>query len=305
MPAPPGYSHVVFDDNFGGTTLDASKWIPQIADQFGVWDNGGSLSPPLSASGAGQFDAEYFSPDAVKVSSGLTLVATRDQSQQGYTWKSGCITTHGKFTFPRGYAQFRVKMPDSTAGMWGGLWFLEGGAEIDLIETGYTNHGPVNQALGGDGIGGEPISPADHRCEERVAEALVPLVGREVDGVQERLQVLELPGPDRALYVAVQRRGERGGVASSDDVGVGAGCGPDLVVVAIELGQQAREPGDLAGRVDAPNRCWCWPTSTRPAGAGAPGAVLGRCLAPRPLARTATARGDHPGRLGLRGTGPV
>lgn len=148
MPAPPGYSQLIFSDKFSGPTLDSSKWIHQIADEYGIWDNHGALPSPYSASNAGGYNAEYFSPAALSFgASGLTLTAKRDTSQSGYTWQSGCITTHGKFTFQGGYAQFRAKMPDSSTGLWGALWFLEGGAEIDLHESGFTGFGPVNQVI--------------------------------------------------------------------------------------------------------------------------------------------------------------
>jgi beta-glucanase (GH16 family) len=40
-------------------------------------------------------------------------------------------------------------MPDSRSGAWAGLWFLEGGGEIDLVESGYTGLGSdkVNRVM--------------------------------------------------------------------------------------------------------------------------------------------------------------
>jgi hypothetical protein len=144
---PSGYNSalLIFEDRFLSSTLDSTKWIPQIADQTGVWRQ--SVPAPYSAADAGLYDAEFFDPGRVLTGAGLELVATRDNTFPGYTWRSGCISTHGLFTFQGGYAQFLAKMPDSRTGMWGGLWFLEGGAEIDLQESGFLGSHPNNMML--------------------------------------------------------------------------------------------------------------------------------------------------------------
>jgi len=69
---------------------------------------------------------------------GLRLIATPSNRFPGYTWASGAVTTHGLFSFSGGYVQIRAKMPDSSSGMWAGLYFLDGGPEIDLQESGNT-----------------------------------------------------------------------------------------------------------------------------------------------------------------------
>ena len=139
MPAPPGYSNLVFDDMFPGTSLNSSKWIAEIGDTSSFpWNNNGALTPPISGGNSGGYEAEYFSPTQVAVNNGLTISATTSSAESGYTWKSGVIDTHGRFTFTHGFVQIRAKMPDMTTGMWPGFWFLEGGAEIDLIEGGFT-----------------------------------------------------------------------------------------------------------------------------------------------------------------------
>jgi hypothetical protein len=140
--APPaGYaaSQIIFEDKFNASTLDSTKWIPQIADENGIWRK--TVPAPYSACDAGSYDAEYYDPAQVSTGSGLRIQAEPSTAFAGYSWKSGAITTHGKFTFTGGYAQIRAKMPDSSSGMWAGLWFLEGGGEIDLIESGYSEGG--------------------------------------------------------------------------------------------------------------------------------------------------------------------
>jgi len=150
MPAPAGYSDNVFDDTFSGTTLDQSKWIEQIGDNSGIWNDNGKLAYPLSAVGnEGQYNAEYGDPAEVTVNNGLTLNAVRSNAKANYTWKAGYISTLGKYTFKGGYVQIRAKMPDSGSGMWPSLWFLGGGSEIDLHEGGYNGLGSniANQVM--------------------------------------------------------------------------------------------------------------------------------------------------------------
>ncbi|MER8716073.1 glycoside hydrolase family 16 protein [Mesorhizobium sp. M0203] len=137
---PAGYttSQLIFEDTFTGHSLDSTKWTPAIADQNGIWQQ--SVPSPYSAVNAGGFNAEYFDPAQISTGpSGLKIVATRSNRFAGYTWKSGAICTHGKFTFAGGYAQIRMKQPDVSTGGWPGFWHLEGGAEIDTQEGGFLN----------------------------------------------------------------------------------------------------------------------------------------------------------------------
>ena len=147
LPPPPGYSasQLVFDDQFLLPALDSTKWIPQIADAFGIWRQ--SVPPPYSAPNSGSFSVAYFDPfpqqgsdttgPHVVTGNGLRLIATPSRMFKGYSWAGGVVCTHGLFYFTGGYVQFRAKMPDSRTGMWAALWFLEGGGEIDLQESGF------------------------------------------------------------------------------------------------------------------------------------------------------------------------
>jgi beta-glucanase (GH16 family) len=149
LPPPAGYtiSQLIFEDTFTGSSLDSTKWIPAVADQNGIWRQ--SVPSPYSAVNAGGFSAEYYDPAQISTGpSGLKIVATRSNRFAGYTWKSGIICTHGKFTFPGGYAQIRMKQPDVSTGGWPGFWHLEGGGEIDTQEGGFLNGSvPVNRVL--------------------------------------------------------------------------------------------------------------------------------------------------------------
>jgi hypothetical protein len=143
MAAPAGYSssQLVFDDAFGGSTLNASHWRNYISDansSFYPWNAdafGGSGSNP------GSYDAEYFEPSAVTVNNGLSLSATSGSSRSGYSWTSGVVSTQGHFALARGYLQVKAWMPDMTTGMWPGIWLMGNASElpeVDLYEGGYT-----------------------------------------------------------------------------------------------------------------------------------------------------------------------
>ncbi len=152
---PPGYtaSQLIFDDQFCGTTLNAANWntfVASRASQCTAWNgtaNGGS-----SVSGPGAYDDEAFEPSQVSVNNGLSLTAVDQSSQSGFPWTSGAVCTCGKFEFTGGYLQIGMQQPDTTTGMWPGLWMLPGSTansttdnfEIDLQEGGYTATGSAN-----------------------------------------------------------------------------------------------------------------------------------------------------------------
>jgi beta-glucanase (GH16 family) len=134
-----------WNEPFVGPTLDATKWIPDIADQNGIWRK--SVPAPLSAANSGGFAAEYYDPAQLTLNNGLTITAVRSTAQAGYTWKSGCICTHGKLAIPSGLVLVKMQQPDSSSGMWPSVWMLEGGGEIDIQEGGYISGNVPNRAI--------------------------------------------------------------------------------------------------------------------------------------------------------------
>jgi len=152
MSPPAGFSssQIIFEDTFA----DLSKWNTYMASNAsGGW--------PWNSNGAGgsgvgdQYDLDYDLPGGVSTGpGGLTITATQDPVQgiangSGFTfpWRSGAVTTYGKFAFTGGYVQIRAKMPAGD-GMWPGLWLLPGPGsnsgdnfELDMYEGGYTGNG--------------------------------------------------------------------------------------------------------------------------------------------------------------------
>jgi hypothetical protein len=165
MVAPAGYTNqqLIFDDQFSGTHLDASKWSPFLGANGIAWNDAGVLPAPYSAAndpahGGNGDDAEMYSPSQVQVDNGLTLTAQRNGNPFAptYPWLSGVVTTEGKFSLPTSgwYVQVKAKMPDQSQGMWPSIWFLPGTAggpsnEFDGYEGGWLG-GPPNATMHSD-----------------------------------------------------------------------------------------------------------------------------------------------------------
>ncbi len=156
-----GYSssQLIFDDSFGGTTLDSSKWVSYLGAEGIRWNDLGVLPSPYSgpndtSHGGSGNNIEMYGPSQVSVDNGLTLTAQRNTNQWSGTfpWISGVITTEGKFSLPTTgwYVQVRAKMPDTSQGMWPAIWFLRGPSgspdnELDGFEGGWVGSTPNTQ----------------------------------------------------------------------------------------------------------------------------------------------------------------
>lgn len=161
VPPPPGAGRLEFADRFGGSRLDRSKWntyITSAAASGRPWNaNGHGGSGP--ATNQAVVDLEYDLPSQIEVRGGLRIKAVH-QATPGmlgtaaitYPWRSGAVSTYGKFQFDGGYLQVEAKVP-TAPGMWPGLFLLPGAAmagapdtyEIDLLEGGYLGKAPPEQ----------------------------------------------------------------------------------------------------------------------------------------------------------------
>jgi Glycosyl hydrolases family 16 len=161
LAAPAGYTkqQMIFDDQFSGTQLDASKWNSYEGAQGERWDDHGALSFPYSGPNTPITDeAAMFAPSQVSVDDGLTLTASRNTGSSAslFPWVSGVVTTEGKFSLPSTgwYVQVKAKMPNQSQGMWPAIWFLPGSAggpsnEFDGYEGGWLGTEP-NETMHSD-----------------------------------------------------------------------------------------------------------------------------------------------------------
>jgi beta-glucanase (GH16 family) len=122
---PPGYQ-LVWQDDFEGTSLDASRWAPL---------------------GGPRRDA-IMTPDAVSVANGLLTLTTTTDAGVHHT---GFVTTEGLFAARYGYFEARIRFHDAP-GAWCAFWISAAsvdnvgdpqhyGTEIDVVEHRVTDQG--------------------------------------------------------------------------------------------------------------------------------------------------------------------
>ena len=142
IPIPVGYSKLIFDDEFNGTTLDTSKWITNAGR--------GGVCTSVDVGGIACFD-----PQAVSVSNGSAHIETNRQSINGYSYLAGIINTDTKYYFTYGYFDIRAKMPKGD-GLWSGIWLYNtvGDAnEIDIVELRGKDPRTAYQTFQGNNVG--------------------------------------------------------------------------------------------------------------------------------------------------------
>ncbi|MEZ5381046.1 MAG: family 16 glycosylhydrolase [Microthrixaceae bacterium] len=129
----PGRWRLTFSDEFGGSTLDTSKWTPEH-----------------STYGDGNGSIHCNTPDNLSVSGGALVIEGRKEhvrcpnnGGRDRDYSTGLVRTRGKFSQAYGRYEIRAKMPVGK-GLWTGLWMLSehypfGGngqsGEIDIVET--------------------------------------------------------------------------------------------------------------------------------------------------------------------------
>jgi beta-glucanase (GH16 family) len=127
---PPGPWALVFDSEFGGTSLNTGQWSSGwFGSGITKWVN--------------SLEQDCYDPAEVSESGGslnLTAVASAE-SCDGTTepYASGIVTTYGTFSFTYGYAEARIWLPGSTGiEDWPAFWALgqdwPTGGEIDVVE---------------------------------------------------------------------------------------------------------------------------------------------------------------------------
>jgi beta-glucanase (GH16 family) len=133
----PGSWHLIFDDEFNGSSLDPSNWSTG-------WFGSGITGPVDSSA------PECFDPKRVAVGGGsLSLsVVIQPEVCAGETrqYSAALVTSNGKFSYTYGYAEIRARLAVSAAGIvydWPAFW--TGGqnwptdGEDDIVE-GLTGH---------------------------------------------------------------------------------------------------------------------------------------------------------------------
>jgi beta-glucanase (GH16 family) len=121
--------HLVFDDEFNGTSLDMTKW--------NVWTTEHPAFP----------DDQPTASDVTVSNGELHLEANLGGTTDGRPYSTAIVDTQNKFDFQYRYAEASIEAPDAK-GMWPAFWtFPQDGQwthEIDIMEMfmadKYTNH---------------------------------------------------------------------------------------------------------------------------------------------------------------------
>lgn len=169
MPVPPGYlrTQLTLNESFRNLGL-WNTWIGNTTP----WEDcrfttcylklpQSGIDDPVVSSQLGGigYDEEYMDPSQLQSGAyGLNITAapkpvSAPSGTQNYRAVSGSLNSHGKFNLTYGtngcvYVQALARFP-GFSGAWGGLWFLGSrtGDEADLIESGYTGHGPADDVM--------------------------------------------------------------------------------------------------------------------------------------------------------------
>jgi beta-glucanase (GH16 family) len=154
----------VFSDSFTGRSLDGSKWA--------------TCYPWAASSGCtneGNRELEWYLSDQVGVHGGAMHLTARKEQAQGtdhdgsprwFPYRSGMVTTAGRYEFTYGQVEFLARAPRGR-GMWPALWLLPTDEswppEIDIMEA----HG--------EDVGHVMVSY--HKTRSKALQTVVPVDG--------------------------------------------------------------------------------------------------------------------------------
>jgi len=162
---------LMFNDEFAGSSLDASKWNTHFLwgpylpinneEQYYVdalGSDAGGESPFSIANGVLSITAKSASdptsfpiPGSLPgVNDSIWTAFPSFQNNSGYvapSYTSGILTSYDSFKFAHGYAEIRAKIPEGD-GLWPAFWLLNGyyvgpQPEIDIMEVRGENPGEI------------------------------------------------------------------------------------------------------------------------------------------------------------------
>ncbi len=125
-----GNWQLIFSDEFSGTSLDSSKWIPC----YPYWDGQGCNH--------GDAELQWYQPQNITFSGGIMNLIGKKESKQAsngktYEYTAGMVSSAGKFTETYYYMEMRAKSPKGK-GYWPAFWTLPADEtwppEIDVME---------------------------------------------------------------------------------------------------------------------------------------------------------------------------
>ncbi|SDS30356.1 family 16 glycosylhydrolase [Gramella sp. MAR_2010_147] len=118
------FEDLAWSDEFDGDTLDTDTWNYEIGNGTNGWGNG---------------EVQYYTEDNISVQDGNLVITAKRESESGFEFTSGRITTQDKYEFTYGRVEARAKMPEG-GGTWPAIWML--GANFD--EVGWPQTGEID-----------------------------------------------------------------------------------------------------------------------------------------------------------------
>lgn len=129
---------LLWNDEFDGSSLDTTKWTPQIGD-------GCALGQDLC--GWGNNELQWYREENAIVSDGTLKIIAREQDFNNYDFTSARIRTVNKadFDLTQGYLRLeaRIKVPDAGNGIWPAFWMLPS----DRAATAWPTGGEVSRLV--------------------------------------------------------------------------------------------------------------------------------------------------------------
>ena len=107
-----GAYHLVWSDEFNGTSVDTSVWH---------FEKG--------ASGWGNHEQEYYQPANAAIEDGNLVITAKRENSGAHAYTSSRMKTQGSKVFVYGKLEARMKLPVGL-GLWPAFWML--GADVDI-----------------------------------------------------------------------------------------------------------------------------------------------------------------------------
>ena len=176
-------STLVWEEEFDGSSIDASTWSFEIGDGC----------PDLC--GWGNNEAQYYTnrSDNARVEDGILKITAKRESLGNRDYTSARMISKGKFEFQYGRVEIRAKLPQGQ-GTWPALWLLGGNidqvgwprcGEIDIMEHGDGPNGLVSSSVH------LPNANGDHyyvRGEQRIENESTEFHIYRMDWYESRIQ---------------------------------------------------------------------------------------------------------------------
>ena len=107
-------AQLVWQDEFNGTVLDATKWTPQIGDGCDI-----------NLCGWGNNELQYYTDrsENVKVENGNLVITSLKETYATREYTSAKLRSIGKGDFTYGRIEARIKLPKGE-GSWPAFWML-------------------------------------------------------------------------------------------------------------------------------------------------------------------------------------